>query len=449
MDTRILELKHVTRDLPGGGIVLVLNTGALIPPEAEAMLQALHSRSIGGIRAHLKVLAEKGFEKFMQTFFVGYGHKSIGDCGHGTIFVEGVSMLVAKAIQDWMLYAGQESSTRYLDFSTQKFIDPADRSDLLEELRQFYLKAQEPVRAHLREQFPPGETEKADIYEKAIKARAFDITRGFLPAGASTNLSWHTNLRQAADKLGYIRHHPLEEVRIVAQAIEEALKEAFPSSFGGKRYEVTECYHRDWMEEEYYFAPVPPWPLFALEHSGVDRRLLQHYERFLRERPEKTELPKVIGETGMIQYAFLLDFASFRDVQRQRAVYQRMPRLTLDYGFEPWYLEELPAGLRDDAQALLLHNKIIVADIAQEHQQYYIPMGYRTPNRITGDLPALVYLAELRSGSAVHPTLQKRARQIGTSLEALFEVFGLRLQIDETLTRFDVKRGTHDIIRKD
>ncbi|MDP2594212.1 MAG: hypothetical protein Q8P36_02645, partial [bacterium] len=124
MDTRILELKHSTRNLPGGGFVLVLNTGAVITPEAEAMLQALHSRSVGGIREHLKTLAEKGPEKFMQSFYVGYGHKSIGDCGTGTIFIEGVSMLVAKAIQDWLLYSGQEASTRYIDFSTQKFIDP-------------------------------------------------------------------------------------------------------------------------------------------------------------------------------------------------------------------------------------------------------------------------------------------------------------------------------------
>ena len=30
-------------------------------------------------------------------------------------------MLVAKAIQDWPLYSGQESSTRYIDFQVQPF----------------------------------------------------------------------------------------------------------------------------------------------------------------------------------------------------------------------------------------------------------------------------------------------------------------------------------------
>lgn len=449
MDQRILELKHVTRDLPGNGLVLVLNTGALIPAEAEAMLQALHSRSVGGIREHLRVLVEKGFEKFMKTYYVGYAHKSIGDCGTGTLFIEGVSMLVAKAVQDWMLYAGQEASTRYIDFSTQRFIDPLGIPGALEDLRRFYLKAQEPVRIHLCAQFPRQEGEDENVYQKAIKARAFDITRGFLPAGAATNLSWHTNLRQAADKLGYLRHHPLEEVRIVAQAIESAVMEAFPSSFSDKRYEETEEYHREWMESEYYFAPSREWPEFACAYDGVNRHLLREYEFFLRERPPKTELPKVIGETGSVQYYYQIDFASFRDIQRQRAVYQRMPRLTMEYGFEPWYLEELPPTVRAEGETLLSAHEDAIGGVGQAHQQYYIPMGYRTPNRITGDLPSMVYLAELRSGSTVHPTLQKRARQMGASLEELYGEFGLRLHIDKTPTRFDVKRGTHDIVRRD
>ena len=60
----------------------------------------------------------------MSQFYVGYGHKSIGDCGSITIFIEGCSMLAAKAIQDTKLYNGQEASTRYIDFSQQAMINP-------------------------------------------------------------------------------------------------------------------------------------------------------------------------------------------------------------------------------------------------------------------------------------------------------------------------------------
>ncbi len=210
---------HVIRDLSQGGFVLVLDNGAVIDGQAEAMLQALHSRSTGGIKHHLKILKEKGAENFMEQFYVGYGHKSIGDCGSGTVFVEGISMLAAKAIQDWRLYSGQEASTRYVDFSEQKFLDPSktkEGEEIMESWRKFYLDAQKPVQEHLKIQFPKKEHENEKIYDKAIAARAFDITRSFLPAGATTNVAWRMNFRQFADEMMLLRHHPLEEVRDIA-----------------------------------------------------------------------------------------------------------------------------------------------------------------------------------------------------------------------------------------
>jgi thymidylate synthase ThyX len=96
---------------------------------------------------------------------------------------------------------------------------------------------------NLKERFPKDNNADEKIYEKAIKARAFDILRGFLPAGATTNLAWTTNLRQAADKITLLRHHPLEEVKNTAIAIDQALKEAYPSSFGHKLYDDTENYN--------------------------------------------------------------------------------------------------------------------------------------------------------------------------------------------------------------
>lgn len=463
MDTRILELKHVTRDLPNGGFVLVLNTGAVITPEAEAMLQALHSRSVGGIREHLKTLAEKGPEKFMQSFYVGYGHKSIGDCGTGTIFIEGVSMFVAKAIQDWLLYSGQEASTRYIDFSTQKFIDPLDSFDsrkILGLWRTFYLQSQEPVRKHLRQQFPRKEGEDEKVYEKAINARSFDILRGFLPAGASTNLSWHSNLRQAADHIALLRHHPLVEVQVVAETMEDALKEAYPSSFGHKRYDETEAYNQLWMETGYYFRgeKFPSGtPLIAtsrgpwLTSDTVDKSLLaREYQRFLEKRPLKTELPKQMAEAGTMQFEFLLDFGSYRDIQRQRSVIQRMPLLSSRFGMHPWYFESLPAGDAQVAQDFVWRQLNIIDTLPQDRLvlQYYLPMGTCVPCRLTGDLPALVYVVELRAQSVVHPTLHEVALRMADALLERFGDLGLKLYVDREKGRFDVKRGLQDIIRK-
>ncbi len=450
MPTNLEGLIHQSSPIEGGGEVIVLNTGAQIDAEASAMLQALHSRSTGGLRGHLEVLAKRGSENFMKNFYVGYGHKSIGDCGNAILFIEGVSMLAAKAIQDWALYSGQEASTRYVDFQTQPFSNPAGTKEgeaILEEWRSFYVRSMQPTVEHLTGLYPIGEGEDMKIYEKAIKARAFDVLRGFLPAGATTNLAWSTNLRQAADKLMLIRHHPLQEVRNVAAAIESALQKAFPNSFGHQQFEKTEAYNEYIMHADYYYHDAS-CPDFALVNNSIRSELLPR--ETLEKRPAKTELPKHLAEAGTLQLDFLLDFGSFRDIQRHRAVIQRMPLLTTEIGFEEWYFEDLPESVRTDAKATLAKQEAALAalDLPREEKQYYIAMGYRISNRLTGSLPPLVYLVELRATRFVHPTLRKRAKEMADTLSGLFSKDGLVLHLDTESDRFDVRRGEHDIVIK-
>src|SRR3990172_7428114 len=95
-----------------------------LSPEDLAMLQALYSRSAASVMDHLEKVKATGSGKFMSQFYVGYGHKSIADCGSTTMFIEGVSLLAAKALQDWALYCGQETSTRYIEMSRQPILYP-------------------------------------------------------------------------------------------------------------------------------------------------------------------------------------------------------------------------------------------------------------------------------------------------------------------------------------
>jgi thymidylate synthase ThyX len=444
--------KHIVKPLSEGGFVLILNNEAKINGEAEAMLQALHSRSIGGIKHHLNILEKRGANDFMQRFYVGYGHKSIGDCGSATVFVEGVSMLAAKAIQDWRLYSGQESSTRYLDFSQQKFINPLKTkkgSAILENWRRFYLDVQEPTRENLKKKFPRARNENKEIYEKAIMARAFDITRSFLPAGASTNIAWRMNFRQFADEIIFLRHHPLKEIREIAIQTERALKETFPSSFSHRKHVQTEKYNQFVMENKYYYVNKKAQE-FKMDFDGIDREKLKNYKAVLKKRPEKADLPQAISECGVISYEFLLDFGSFRDIQRHRAVAQRMPLLTCQHGFRKWYLESLPENLRQKAKKFLAQQKTAINQLKtnKETKQYYIAMGYQVPCRIVGDLKALTYLMELRSGRFVHPTLVSQTIKMIQDMKKRFGKFGFTIHQDKEPNRFDSQRGKQDIIER-
>ncbi len=448
----VKDLLHIEHAIPSGGKVVVLDTGSTIDPEAQAMLAALHSRSIGGISDHLRILAEKGAANFMSRFYVGYGHKSIGDLGSISVFIEGISMLAAKAIQDVRLYNGQESSTRYIDFAHQPFIDPlatAASSEVLEAWRTFYLRGLAVLPPVLTARYPMKEGENPVTYEKAIMARAFDIMRAFLPAGASTNLTWHGPLRVFGDRLAILRHHPLPEVRSVGETLELALLEAFPNSFSDKRYETTESYLEEAVPELSYLT-LPDCPEFAVTRDSLDRELLTQHAHLLTSRPAKTELPKFFDEAGELQFTYLLDFGSFRDIQRHRAVAQRMPILTTDFGFHSWYLDEMSEELRSEALEIIEKQKSAIGALSAspEIAQYYTAMGFLTANRLTGTLPGLVYLAELRSGSTVHPTLRLLAQRMGEALEQALGAERIALYLDKEANRFDVRRGEHDIVRK-
>ena len=207
-------------------------------PEDNAMLQALYSRSPRSVVDHLDKVKGADSGTFMEKFYVGYGHLSIADCGSTTIYIENVSMLAAKAFQDWPLYSGQEASTRYLDYSEQEIINPlnsAEGKEIQQTWMDFYYQSKAPLIEELKKRYPIKEGEKEALYDKAIAARSFDILRGFLPAGCSTYLSWHTNLRQAHEKLALLSHHPLLEIRELAEKVRATLQTKYKNSFSHKK----------------------------------------------------------------------------------------------------------------------------------------------------------------------------------------------------------------------
>jgi hypothetical protein len=72
-------------------------------------------------------------------------------------------------------------------------------------------------------------------------------------------------------------------------------------------------------------------------------------------------------------------------------------------------------------------------------------MGYTTANRFVGDLPATIYMVELRDSSVVHPTLQNVAHSIASQISGRL---GIPLHLDSNPSRFNIKRGEHDISLK-
>lgn len=420
-----------------------------LKPEDTAMLQALYSRSADSVQTHLDKVKASGSGKFMEQYYVGYGHASIADCGSTTLFIEGLSVLADKIIQDWSLYSGQETSTRYVDMAKQPIIDPlgtAESRQILDDWMAFYVAAGEPLKEHLRQLYPRQPQEDEKVYERAIKARSFDILRAWLPAGITTQLSWHTNLRQASDKLSLMRHHPLPEARQLAEALFIKLQEHYPSSFSHQLTDQRETYRRETMDDLAYYEAKTPVD-FACR-VNLDKQELAQYSSLLQKRPPRTCLPIVLNELGNIRFDFLLDYGSFRDLQRHRNGVCRIPLLSTKFGFNDWYLNELPADLRRLGEALLVKQvaAIKALNATEVDKQYYTALGFNVSCRVAYPLMPTVYTIELRSGKAVHPTMRAIAHKMYWALRQ--ELPDLKLHCDLEASDWDIKRGTHTILEK-
>jgi thymidylate synthase ThyX len=418
-------------------------------PQDIAMMQALYSRSASSVVEHAEKVKSSGSGKFMERYYVGYGHASIADCGSTTVFIEGVSTLVAKAVQDWPLYSGQETSSRYIDMSKREIKDPVGTKaskGILNKWMKFYTESQEAVEAHLRLKYPKKPEEDQGVYDRAIKARIFDSLRGFLPAGVTTQLSWHTNLRQGYDKLALLHYYPLDEVKKVANDIHTKLKEKYPHSFGHKQYPEQEKY-RKYISEKYTFYLNKNTKGFTAKTNIKNKELLL-YKDAIKKRPMKTNLPLFLAELGGVTFEFLIDFGSFRDVQRHRNGVCRMPLLTTQFGFHEWYLEQLPIDVRKKAEKLIKEQTAAIKKLktSKEEMQYYVAMGFKVACKVTYGLQATVYTMELRSGKLVHPTLRTVAHGMYRALHKMFPELVLHPDLDND--DWDIRRGMQDIREK-
>jgi thymidylate synthase ThyX len=93
-------------------------------PEVQAYAMAKYSRSALSLKESLAELNEQKAEKFLNTFYFQYGHRSIADLAHVAMALERLSLLAATLVVDESRWDGQERSTRYQDFQRSGHYTP-------------------------------------------------------------------------------------------------------------------------------------------------------------------------------------------------------------------------------------------------------------------------------------------------------------------------------------
>src|SRR5712671_2607257 len=95
-----------------------------VEPEIQAYAMAKYSRSSLSMKESLREITSQKAEKFLNTFYFQYGHRSIADLAHIALAIERLSILAAIVIADEQRWDGQERSTRYQDFKKGGYYTP-------------------------------------------------------------------------------------------------------------------------------------------------------------------------------------------------------------------------------------------------------------------------------------------------------------------------------------
>src|SRR5215813_1920684 len=202
-------------------------------PEVQAYAMAKYSRSSLSMKESLREISTQKAEKFLNTFYFQYGHRSIADLAHIALAIEKLSILAAIEVADEPRWDGQERSTRYQDFRksgyyTPDFADDNARNlyrETIERLFADYEKLSAAMFRYLQEVTPKPDEMRQEAYERTLRARAFDITRYLLPLATNTSLGEIVNARTLESQVAHLLSHTHREVRHLGELLKRAATE--------------------------------------------------------------------------------------------------------------------------------------------------------------------------------------------------------------------------------
>jgi thymidylate synthase ThyX len=186
------------------------------------------------MRESLAEINEQKAEKFLNTFYFQYGHRSIADLAHIAFAIERLSILAATVAVDEPRWDGQERSTRYQDFQKSGYYVPDFGHDTaastlyretVDHLFSEYRHFSEEMFRYLRDRTPRPVEMKQEAYERTLRARAFDISRYLLPLSTNTSLGEIVSARTLENQVSRLLSHTHTEVRLLGELLRRAAQD--------------------------------------------------------------------------------------------------------------------------------------------------------------------------------------------------------------------------------
>jgi thymidylate synthase ThyX len=229
MSVEPMRSEPVSHSTPDASVEVFAVYG--VEPEIQAYAMAKYSRSALSMKEALKEITTQKAEKFLNTFYFQYGHRSIADLAHIALAMERLSILAAIVVADEPRWDGQERSTRYQDFKRSGYYTPQfgeDRSSCalyratIDQLFLDYEQLSGKMFHHLAGSTPKPPEMKQEAYERTLRARAFDISRYLLPLATNTSLGEIVNARTLESQVAHLLSQPHREVRDLGALLKKA-----------------------------------------------------------------------------------------------------------------------------------------------------------------------------------------------------------------------------------
>ncbi len=328
-------------------------------------------------------------------------------------------MLAAKALEDSRIgISPLEKSTRYVRFDragpdgrylyhrSEELANPLYEKTA-DALFETYSRLIEPATLAIRERYAqePGETDRA--WKSATRAKALDLLRGLLPAGALTNLGLFGNGRSFEYLITKLSAHELPECRRLAADLHQELSLVIPAFVRraiDERYGRPAAEHMTKLREHFKgIAAQSPSPLAGEGRGGGAEpavRLIE-YDSDAEKKVvaaalfSQSNLP--IDEQGadpeVVLEALLGDRANRR---------QRPPRALEHAHYDFARSVEGAAGA---------HGKL-EQELGPALAQYAVPMAFHVRWYFHANLREVYHLCELRTTPQGHPDYRWVAQEM-------------------------------------
>ncbi len=460
------------------------------------------ARTAESLHSAVSVGEEKA-EAFYQRILSDYGDDSVGELGGAHLACQEVSQIAARAIEDNRIGLSYlEKSSRYVPFDDRvngqfryyrpdKLIHSAYGAayvTTIDQLFESYARHLPRMIEHLSQKYPletmefenalTGEVARFPeirddemrqsaqfAYRQAVRARACDVLRCFLPMATLTNVGVWGNGRALEYLLLKMYADALDEVQVLAhsaqfeldQVIGPFLKRANDDK--GKGYQAflqsMRAHQRD-LANQYLGSrvksdsgkvtlvnydpnavdrvvaailyPASDWPkaeiLARVSELGPEdkARIVCAY---IGERRNRRHKPGRAFERAIYEFDLLLNIGEFRDLQRHRMVSAERQTFTTEHGYEINDDVNEVGEIRADyvrvmAQAAQLYEQI-KTDMPLE-AQYVVPFGFRVRYNIQINLREAYHWIELRSTPQGHPDYRRTSQEMFRAIQAVHPV---------------------------